>query len=175
MKIDTVHGFVDDRFASVREVFEANFTSGGDVGASFCATIDGETVVDLWGGFADEAKTQPWVKDTIINVYSTTKTMAALTVLLLADRGVLDLDAPVAKYWPEFAANGKEHIKVNHVMSHSSGGTDFGPVPMSPKLHIDLVDDTITDAGDRKKTFSTNTLALLRLAESAPRLVPRTA
>jgi CubicO group peptidase (beta-lactamase class C family) len=116
-----MEGFTQDRFAAVREVFEANLTSGSDLGASFCATIEGETVIDLWGGFADEAKTRPWVKDTIVNVYSTTKTMAALTVLLLADRGVLDLDAPVARYWPEFAANGKEHIKVNHVMSHSSG------------------------------------------------------
>ncbi len=101
-------------------MFEGNFASGADVGASFCATLNGETVVDLWGGFADEART-PWVKDTIINVYSTTKTMTALTALLLADRGELDFDAPVARYWPEFAANGKERVKVSHLMSHSAG------------------------------------------------------
>ena len=87
---------------------KANFDSGADIGASFCATVEGETVVDLWGGFADEARTQPWLKDTIVNVYSTTKTMTALTALLIADRGELDFDAPVARYWPEFAANGKE-------------------------------------------------------------------
>ena len=91
------------------------------MGASCCATLDGETVVDLWGGFADEKKTRPWQPDTIVNVYSTTKTMTALTALLLADRGELDFDAPVARYWPEFAANGKERIKVSQVMSHSSG------------------------------------------------------
>jgi CubicO group peptidase (beta-lactamase class C family) len=117
----TVHGHTDARFAAVRAVFENNFATGADVGASFCATIDGETVVDLWGGHADPAKTAPWQKDTIVNVYSTTKTMTALTALLIADRGELDFDAPVAKYWPEFAANGKAGVKVSHLMSHAAG------------------------------------------------------
>jgi CubicO group peptidase (beta-lactamase class C family) len=116
----TTHGFTLDRYAEARKVFEGNL-AGADIGASFCATIDGETVVDLWGGYADEAKTRPWEKDTIVNVYSTTKTMTALTALLVADRGELDFDAPVAKYWPEFAANGKADVKVSHLMSHSSG------------------------------------------------------
>ena len=116
-----IHGFTHDGFENVRKAFEENFTNGSDVGASFCATKNGETVVDLWGGFGDPARTRPWVKDTIINVYSTTKTMTALTALLLADRGKLDFDAPVARYWPEFAANGKERIKVSHLMSHSAG------------------------------------------------------
>jgi CubicO group peptidase (beta-lactamase class C family) len=117
----SVGGFTRDRFAPVRDAFEANLASGADVGASFCATLDGETVVDLWGGWADEGKTQPWEEDTIVNVYSTTKTMTALTALLLADRGEIDFDAPVAKYWPEFAANGKAGVKVSHLMSHSAG------------------------------------------------------
>src|SRR5258708_23484552 len=121
MPLDTVDGFVRDRFAAVRDAFEANLASGADVGASFCATVEGETVVDLWGGFADEAKTRPWEKDTIVNVYSTTKTMTALCALILADRGELDFDAPVAKYWPEFAANGKAGVRVRHVMSHAAG------------------------------------------------------
>jgi CubicO group peptidase (beta-lactamase class C family) len=116
-----IHGFTHDGFETVHKAFEENFTSGADVGASFCATKNGETVVDLWGGFADPARTRPWVTDTIVNVYSTTKTMTALTALLLADRGQLDFDAPVARYWPEFAANGKERIKVSHLMSHSAG------------------------------------------------------
>jgi CubicO group peptidase (beta-lactamase class C family) len=114
-------GFTGEQFAPVRAAFDANLASGADLGASFCATLEGETVVDLWGGWADEAKTRPWEKDTIVNVYSTTKTMTALTALLLADRGELDFDAPVARYWPEFAANGKERIKVSHLMSHSAG------------------------------------------------------
>lgn len=116
-----VEGFVHDRFAAVRDVFAANLASGADLGASCCVTVAGETVVDIWGGFADEARTRPWARDTIVNVYSTTKTMTALTALLLADRGELDFDAPVARYWPEFAANGKQNVKVSHLMSHSAG------------------------------------------------------
>src|SRR5580704_7921128 len=121
MPLDTVDGFVGDKFAAARDAFEANLASGADVGASFCATQDGETVVDLWGGYADAAKTRPWERDTIVNVYSTTKTMTFLTALLLADRGELDFGAPVAKYWPEFAANGKADVKVSHLMAHSAG------------------------------------------------------
>lgn len=114
-------GFTNDRYASVKDQFERNLSSGEDVGASFCATVKGETVVDLWGGFMDDGKTKPWEKDTIVNVYSTTKTMTALTALLIADRGQLDFDAPVSRYWPEFAANGKERVKVSHLMSHAAG------------------------------------------------------
>ena len=73
----SVQGFAPDRYAEVRKAFEDNLTGGADVGASFCATLEGETVVDLWGGFADAAKTQPWQSDTIVNVYSTTKTMVS--------------------------------------------------------------------------------------------------
>jgi CubicO group peptidase (beta-lactamase class C family) len=118
---ERVEGFADEKFARVRGVFEENLASGADLGASFCATIGGETVVDLWGGWADEAKGRPWEKDTIVNVYSTTKTMTALCALMLADRGELDFTAPVARYWPEFAANGKEGVTVAHLMSHASG------------------------------------------------------
>lgn len=117
----SVQGFTQDRYGAVRDAFEANLAGGEDVGASFCATLEGETVVDLWGGFADAGKTRAWEKDTIVNVYSTTKTMTFLTALLIADRGELDFDAPVARYWPEFAANGKADIKVSHLMAHSAG------------------------------------------------------
>jgi len=117
----SVQGLTHDRYAAARAVFEGNLERGDDIGASFCATVEGETVVDLWGGWADPAKTRPWTRDTIVNVYSTTKTMTALTALLLADGGQLDFDAPVARYWPEFAANGKAGVKVSHLMSHSAG------------------------------------------------------
>ena len=117
----SVQGMTQDRYAAARTQFEENLTKGEDLGASFCATVEGETVVDLWGGYADPAKTRAWERDTIVNVYSTTKTMTALTALLIADRGDLDFEAPVAKYWPEFAANGKSAIKVSHLMSHSAG------------------------------------------------------
>lgn len=113
----TSEGLCDDRFSAVREAFEAN----DEVGASVCVTVEGETVVDLWGGFADEARARPWQRDTIVNVYSLTKTLTTLTALLLADRGELDFDAPVAKYWPEFAANGKASVKVSQLLSHSAG------------------------------------------------------
>src|SRR5690348_183024 len=118
---NTVDGFTYDGFEEVRKVLAGHLESGQDVGASFCATKNGETVVDLWGGYADPARTRPWVKDTIVNVYSTTKTMTALTALLLADRGLIDFGAPVARYWPEFAANGKSRVTVAQIMSHSSG------------------------------------------------------
>ena len=121
MARDIAEGFTQDRFAAAKAAFEANFENGSDIGASFCATVNGETVVDLWGGYADPEKTRPWEKDTIVNVYSTTKTITALTALLIADRGELDFDAPVAKYWPEFAANGKSGVKVSHLMSHAAG------------------------------------------------------
>ena len=112
---------LDARFEHLRGVLDGHIAAGSDIGSSFCATLEGKTVVDIWGGHADEAKTRPWEKDTIINVYSTTKTMTALTALLLADRGELDFEAPVSRYWPEFAANGKVDVKVSHLMSHSAG------------------------------------------------------
>ena len=106
----------------MRERVEKTFTETvGQDGAAVCVTVDGETVVDLWQGTADAAGARPWERDTILNVYSTTKTMAALTALLVADRGELDFDAPVARYWPEFAAAGKQDVTVAQVMSHSSG------------------------------------------------------
>jgi CubicO group peptidase (beta-lactamase class C family) len=91
------------------------------VGASVAVSLEGEYVVDLWGGHVDEARSEPWREDTIINVYSTTKTMAAACALLLADRGEIDFYEPVSTYWPEFAQNGKEHVQVRHFMSHSAG------------------------------------------------------
>ena len=105
-----IEGFCDERFTRVRDAFEANFTERGDVGACFAVTLEGEYVVDLWGGYQDAARSRPWAEDTIINVYSTTKTMTFLCALMLADRGELNLDAPVADYWSEFAAGGKERV-----------------------------------------------------------------
>ena len=115
-----IKGTFDERFAPVADVLSANLDRGADVGASVCVVHDGQTVVDIWGGTIDDAGT-PWAEDTIINVWSTTKTMTFLTALLLADRGELDFHARVAKYWPEFAANGKGSIEVRHLMSHTAG------------------------------------------------------
>jgi CubicO group peptidase (beta-lactamase class C family) len=116
-----IHGTCHDNFSPVRDAFEKNFTERGDAGASVAVSHQGELVVDLWGGHRDRARTLPWEEDTIVNVYSSTKTMAALCLLLLADRGEVDLDAHVAKYWPEFAQNGKQGVEVRHFLSHSAG------------------------------------------------------
>jgi CubicO group peptidase (beta-lactamase class C family) len=109
------------RFDSLRELFAAKLESGEDLGASLAVNIDGEMVVDVWGGWADEARTVPWTENTITCVFSTTKTMTSLAALVLVDRGELDLEANVAAYWPEFAARGKAGIKVRHLLSHTSG------------------------------------------------------
>src|SRR5262245_48693622 len=121
-----IHGILDPKFAPVREAFLDNFAQGSEVGASVAVTVDGRPVVDLWAGDAVQGGAA-WQRDTIVNVYSTTKTMASLCVLMLADRGALDLDAPVARYWPEFAQNGKDGVLVRHVMSHSAGLPGFEP------------------------------------------------
>ncbi|WP_306329376.1 serine hydrolase domain-containing protein [Streptomyces venezuelae] len=116
-----VHGTCDPRFTAVREAFEANFRGREELGAAVSVQLHGETVVDLWGGWADAARTRPWERDTVVNVWSTTKGVTALCAHLLADRGLLDLDAPVAAYWPEFAAAGKEALPVRHLLSHRAG------------------------------------------------------
>ncbi|MFW9822188.1 MAG: serine hydrolase domain-containing protein [Candidatus Thorarchaeota archaeon] len=116
-----IHGLCEPRFEAVKEAFTQNFEEGMEVGASFAVTINGKYVIDIWGGYKDKEKTQPWEKDTICNVYSTTKVPTVLCTLMCVDRGLLDLDEPVAKYWPEFAQNGKENILVRQVFSHTTG------------------------------------------------------
>jgi CubicO group peptidase (beta-lactamase class C family) len=136
MSSNKTQGHVAPGFEPVQAAFEENFEKGEENGAAFCMVRAGETVVDIWGGFADEAQTRPWGRDTIVNVYSTTKTMTALTALLLADRGALDFAAPVVRYWPEFAANGKAHVTVAHLMSHSAGLSGW----KEPLVREDLYD-----------------------------------
>ena len=115
-----VSGVCHARFAAVREAFAANF-SRGEIGASVAVTVDGDLAVDLWGGHADEARTAPWLGDTITGVASTSKTVTALCAMLLADRGELDLDAPVVRYWPAFGQAGKSGVLVRHLLGHTSG------------------------------------------------------
>ena len=121
-----IYGTCKPGFEAVQDAFEANFAEGLEIGAAAAVTLDGEFVVDIWGGDADR-EGSPWQRDTIVNVYSTTKTMAAICMLMLADRGELDFDAPVAEYWPEFAQNGKEGVLVSHVMAHTAGVPGFDP------------------------------------------------
>lgn len=121
-----VHGYCDARFGAVRAEFERNFGERGDVGATFAATLEGEYVVDLWAGHRDTGRTSAWEEDTIVCVYSTTKTMTALAALVLCDRGELSFDDPVTKHWPEYGQNGKASTEVRHVMGHTAGLPGFG-------------------------------------------------
>jgi CubicO group peptidase (beta-lactamase class C family) len=116
-----ISGECRTRFGAVKDAFAACFEQAGDVGASVAVVMDDELVVDLWGGHLDEARTQPWQRDTIINVFSTTKTMSCLALLVLASRGLVDVDAPVERYWPEFGQAGKSNVLVRHVLSHTAG------------------------------------------------------
>lgn len=120
-----IQGYCAPPFSGVQDAFARNFAEGLEVGASCAATIEGEYVVDLWAGHADAGRTRLWEEHTITNVYSTTKVMTALCALLLVDRGALDLDAPVAEYWPEFAQGGKDKIPVRWLLSHSAGLSGF--------------------------------------------------
>jgi CubicO group peptidase (beta-lactamase class C family) len=116
-----VHGRVERRFAPVAEAFADNFVRHGDVGAACCVYHRGRLVVDIWGGMADREAQRSWAEDTLQLVFSTTKGVTALCAHLLVERGELDLDVPVAEYWPEFGVNGKASIPVRWVLSHRAG------------------------------------------------------
>ncbi|MEX5632715.1 serine hydrolase domain-containing protein [Parafrankia sp. FMc2] len=116
-----LQGTVNAEFEPVRDAMEGQLRSGAEVGLSLAVDVDGQQVADLWGGHRDATRTQPWQADTITNVWSVTKTVTSLAALMLVDAGELDAYAPVARYWPEFAANGKQHVEVRHLMSHTSG------------------------------------------------------
>jgi CubicO group peptidase (beta-lactamase class C family) len=117
-----VQGHVEDGWGKVADAFRANFEGNpGEVGAACCVYAGGRPVVDLWGGLADREANRPWDRDTIVAVASTTKGAAAICAHMLVQRGELDLDAPVIKYWPEFGAAGKEHIPVRWLLSHQAG------------------------------------------------------
>ncbi|PNP43985.1 hypothetical protein TGAMA5MH_04270 [Trichoderma gamsii] len=116
-----VQGHYDPKFEELRKGFQKNLDSKADVGASITVNIDGKNVVDIWGGYVDEEGTRPWEADTLVAVWSCTKGVASLALLMLIDRGLVDHDAKVAQYWPEFAANGKQDIEIRHLLSHTSG------------------------------------------------------
>jgi CubicO group peptidase (beta-lactamase class C family) len=123
-----LQGSYDELFAAAPTML-AQLLDDGDAGGSVAIFLDGEPVVDVWGGFADADRTAPWQRDTITNVWSVTKTMTALCALILADRGQLDLDAPVGRYWPEFTRAGKEKVLVRHLLGHTAGLPDWdGPI-----------------------------------------------
>jgi CubicO group peptidase (beta-lactamase class C family) len=114
-------GKTDAKFRAVEDAFRENFDRFPEVGAALCVYIDGKPVVDIWGGHADAARTRPWDRDTIVNVWSTTKGIVATCAHRLVDQGKIDLDVPVAKYWPEFAQAGKETLPVRYLLCHKAG------------------------------------------------------
>jgi CubicO group peptidase (beta-lactamase class C family) len=116
-----VEGTCDPKFNRVKDAFIENFEKRNEVGAAAAVMIDGKSVVDIWAGHADRGKTKPWTRDTLVNVYSTTKGVTAICAHRLADKGLLDIDAPVARYWPEFADAGKDKIPVRYLLSHKAG------------------------------------------------------
>jgi CubicO group peptidase (beta-lactamase class C family) len=116
-----IHGSCAPGFEPVRDAFERNFREHGEVGASVAVDLDGKSVVDLWAGWADRDRTRPWTRDTLVNVYSTTKGVTALCAHVLADQGKIDLDAPVSEYWPEFKQAGKAELPVRYLLTHQAG------------------------------------------------------
>ena len=121
-----VHGFRDDPFRTLEDVFRSNLAMDDGKGASFAVTLHGVPVVDLWGGWRDTELTRTWEADTVVLVMSTSKIPVIIAVLMAVDRGLLDLDVPIAEYWPEFASHGKGAITTRQVMVHRSGLPGFG-------------------------------------------------
>ncbi len=116
-----IEGYCDDRFLEAKTLFEKNIKNGFELGCAVSVELRGKKIIDLWGGYTDQAKTTLWEENTIINVFSTTKGIAAICLLQLVEKGLLDLDEPVATYWPEFSENAKENIPVRYLFCHKSG------------------------------------------------------
>jgi len=116
-----IHGDCDPRFIHVRDALARNFSEHGEIGSAVAIYHEGEKVVDIWAGHMDGARSKPWQADTLCIMYSIAKSICATAVHILADRGQIDLEAPVAAYWPEFAQAGKENVLVRHIVSHNCG------------------------------------------------------
>ena len=139
-----VYGSCDPKFQQVRQEFERNFRERGEVGASVCVTVRGQTAVDLWGGMARPDTQTPWTTETISVVFSSTKGATALCAHMLASRGKLDLDAPVATYWPEFAQAGKAQIPVKMLLNHQAGLPAVrAPLPQGAYANWELMVDAL--------------------------------
>ena len=142
--IVNIEGHCDPRFRAVEDAFRENFERFGEVGASVAILVDGEAVVDLWGGHMDAARTKAWDRDTIVNVWSTSKGITATCIHRLVDQGRLDLEAPVAKYWPEFAQAGKETLPVRYLLSHQAGLPAIRePLPVGSAFRWDVMTDAL--------------------------------
>ncbi len=151
-----LQGHCDPRFEKVADALGAAIDSGEELGASIAVDIGGELVVDLWGGYADAARSVAWTADTIVNVWSSTKTVTALAGLMMIDRGLIAANTPVAQVWPEFGTNGKQSVEFRHLLSHSSGLAGWD----QPLTSQDLLDWEVSTSA---------------LARQAPSWIPGTA
>ncbi|MFZ0887110.1 MAG: serine hydrolase domain-containing protein [Candidatus Binataceae bacterium] len=143
-----IGGRHDARFEAVRDAFHRNFAERGEIGASLCIYVDGRAVVDLWGGYADQAKTHPWRPETLVAIFSVGKAITALCAHQLVDRGKLDLDAPVSRYWPEFAAQEKAGVTIRQLLSHRAGLPAIRePLPQDAMLNWSVMTKAL--AGER--------------------------
>jgi len=141
---DAVSGGVDEAFGPVADAFRRNFAERGEIGAACSAYRDGRTVVDLWGGYRDGVSRAPWLGDTLVPMFSTTKGVASMAVAVAHSRGLLDYDAPVASYWPEFAAAGKQAVTVRQLLSHQAGLCAIDErLELADLLDLDRVADVI--------------------------------
>ena len=167
-----IQGYFDLKFEALKDTFAELFNDPQQRGGALCVQIGGETVLDLWAGVADKDGQQAWHSDTILNLFSCTKTFTAVTALQLVGEGKLELDAPVARYWPEFAAAGKEKITLRHLLSHTGGLLDYEdlmPTAATAQVHdIDVLhlleaqDRTLFAPGSRYR-YSNSGYALLAL------------
>jgi CubicO group peptidase (beta-lactamase class C family) len=132
-----VQGWVEDRFAGVLEAYLENYRQHDELGSSVHVTVAGRPVVDLWGGWVDDARTRPWAEDTIVCMMSVAKGVSAIAIAILVDRGLLDPDEPVAAYWPEFAQNGKEGVLLRWVLDHRAGLPALVDEPLWPGATFD--------------------------------------
>jgi CubicO group peptidase (beta-lactamase class C family) len=139
-----VQGICPAKFAAVKSLMESQIASGEELGASLTVNIAGEEVLDIYGGYTDIDRTKPWTADTIVNVWSSTKTLSSLAVLMLISRGQLSAFDKVSKYWPEFAANGKQDVEVRHFLSHTSGVAGWDqPITVSDVCDVKLSTDKL--------------------------------
>ena len=162
-----VHGECASGLDAVREAFARVFPDQGEVGAAIAVTVDNRPLIDLWAGHMDAERTRPWERDTIVNLYSVGKGISALCANMLVDRGLLDLDAPVARYWPQFAQAGKSELPVRYLLTHEAGlpGVE-GPLPPKAILDWDLMCDALAKqtpwwAPGTQHGYHTNTLGFL--------------
>lgn len=151
-----IHGTCAPRFAAVRAEFERNFAERDEVGAAVAVVIDGELAIDLWGGWGDENRTRPWERDTIVNVWSVGKAVSAICLLRLVDEGRVELDAPVARYWPEFAQSGKQLLPVRQILNHQAGLHAISK-PLPPGFNILSWDGMVEALAEQKPWWEPGT------------------